>query len=89
MMGPGAILLTVMPNGARSDVMVLAITVTPARIESETTELRPLVPDHLALLTESAGDDLHLGSAGGIMGDGRSIAERFVIGMGMDEEQPM
>ena len=37
MMGPGAILLTVMPYGARSDAMVLAMTVTPARIESDTT----------------------------------------------------
>src|SRR6516225_8799466 len=36
-MGPGAILLTVIPYGARSVAIVLAMTVTPARTESETT----------------------------------------------------
>ena len=44
--------------------------------------------DHLALLTEGAGEDVHLVAARHVVRDGDPGRQGLVVGVGVDEEQP-
>ena len=44
--------------------------------------------DHLALLTEGAGEDVHLVAQGNVMGHGDAARQGLVVRVGMDEQQP-
>ena len=50
-------------------------------------ELGVAIADDFAFLTECAGDDVNLGAAGAVVGDGAAGRNRLVVRMGVDEEQ--
>ncbi|CAM3300222.1 hypothetical protein WIMU106979_25345 [Williamsia muralis] len=47
----------------------------------------PLLPDHLSLLTQRAGDDGDLGSVGQVLRDCAAGGDGLVVGMGVHEQQ--
>ena len=50
-------------------------------------ELGVAIADDFALFAEGAGDDVNLGAAGAVVGDGAAGRQRLVVRMGVDEEQ--
>jgi hypothetical protein len=42
--------------------------------------------EHLALLTERAGDERDVSTAGDVLRHGCAVADRLVVGMRVDEE---
>ena len=51
-------------------------------------QLRPAVPDDLALLAEGAGHHGDLGAGRRVPGDCDAVVDRLVVGVGVDEDQP-